>query len=85
MPHPGASIRLITSQLIIGVRDLPRPVRDATGGRGADVVFGTAGGVMAQTLNIPNASTQCHTDQTLAWISDVLKFWNERSPWRMEE
>lgn len=46
MPRPDAPIRSIANQLIIGAFDLPRAVRDATGGRGAEVVFDTVGGVM---------------------------------------
>jgi predicted CXXCH cytochrome family protein len=38
-----------------------------------------------ETLKIPNACNLCHADKTTAWAADVLKSWNERSPWRMQQ
>jgi NADPH:quinone reductase-like Zn-dependent oxidoreductase len=45
-PHPDAPIRAIAKRLVIGAPDAPKAVREATGGRGAEVVFDTVGGVM---------------------------------------
>jgi NADPH:quinone reductase len=45
-PHPDAAIRHLANRLIIGATDLPAAAREATGGRGADVVFDAVGGVM---------------------------------------
>lgn len=45
-PHPDAPIRDMADHLIVGESDLPASVREATGGKGADVVFDTVGGVM---------------------------------------
>jgi hypothetical protein len=38
-----------------------------------------------QKLNIPNACNLCHADKTPVWATDILKSWNDRSPWRMEK
>jgi len=38
-----------------------------------------------ETLKIPNACNLCHADKATAWAADVLKSWNERSPWRMQQ
>jgi predicted CXXCH cytochrome family protein len=38
-----------------------------------------------ETLKIPNACNLCHADKTTAWAADVLKSWNELSPWRMQQ
>jgi NADPH:quinone reductase-like Zn-dependent oxidoreductase len=45
-PHPDAPIRRMADRLIIGASDLPAAVREATGDRGADVVFDAVGGAM---------------------------------------
>jgi NADPH:quinone reductase len=45
-PHPEAPIRAVADTLITGAPDLAVAVRQATGGRGADVVFDTVGGVL---------------------------------------
>jgi NADPH2:quinone reductase len=45
-PHPDAPIHGIAEKLIIGAVDLPKEVRAATGGKGADVVFDLVGGIM---------------------------------------
>jgi NADPH:quinone reductase-like Zn-dependent oxidoreductase len=45
-PRPDAPIRAIARQLIVGAPDVSRAVREATGGRGAEVVFDTVGGAM---------------------------------------
>jgi NADPH:quinone reductase len=44
-PHPGAPVYKVADQLIFGAPDLPAAVREATGGKGADVVFDAVGGV----------------------------------------
>jgi NADPH2:quinone reductase len=46
MPHKDAPIHAIAERLIIGADDLPAAVREATQGKGADVVFDLVGGVM---------------------------------------
>jgi NADPH2:quinone reductase len=46
VPHPDAPIHGIAEKLIIGAADLPKEVRAATGGKGADVVFDLVGGIM---------------------------------------
>jgi NADPH:quinone reductase len=46
MPHRDAPIHAIAEQLIIGADDLPAAVQEATGGKGANVVFDLVGGVM---------------------------------------
>jgi predicted CXXCH cytochrome family protein len=35
------------------------------------------------SLKIPNACTLCHADRSIAWATEALKSWGERSPWRM--
>jgi NADPH2:quinone reductase len=45
-PHPDAPIHGIAEKLILGAEDLPAAVRDATGGKGADIVFDLVGGIM---------------------------------------
>jgi NADPH:quinone reductase len=45
-PHQDAPIRAIAEALIIGAASVGAALREATGGRGADVVFDTVGGVM---------------------------------------
>ncbi|MGO9063819.1 MAG: quinone oxidoreductase family protein [Myxococcaceae bacterium] len=45
-PHPDAPIRAIAETLLIAVPDAGAAIRGATGGRGADVVFDTVGGVL---------------------------------------
>jgi NADPH:quinone reductase-like Zn-dependent oxidoreductase len=45
-PHAEACIRAVADKLIIGAPDPSAAVREATGGRGADVVFDTVGGVL---------------------------------------
>jgi NADPH:quinone reductase len=45
-PRPDAEISRIADPMIVGVTDAAAAVRDATQGRGADVVFDTVGGVM---------------------------------------
>ncbi len=45
-PAEGAAILEIAEHLIVGARDVVAAVREATGGRGADVVFDAVGGVM---------------------------------------
>jgi predicted CXXCH cytochrome family protein len=36
-------------------------------------------------LHVPNPCGLCHTDKSTQWVSDTLKDWSERSPWRMEQ
>ncbi len=43
-PPPGAAIHEIPHTLLVGEPDLPQAVRDATGGRGADIVYDCVGG-----------------------------------------
>jgi len=45
-PHPDAPILGIAEKLIVGAEDLPAEVREATAGKGAEVVFDLVGGVM---------------------------------------
>jgi NADPH2:quinone reductase len=45
-PRPEAPINAIAETLIIGADDMPKAVRAATHGKGADVVFDAVGGVM---------------------------------------
>jgi len=33
---------------------------------------------------IPNPCTTCHADKTMAWATEALRHWPERSPWRMD-
>jgi predicted CXXCH cytochrome family protein len=37
----------------------------------------------SDALKIPNACNLCHADKTTAWATEVLKGWQDRSPWRM--
>lgn len=39
----------------------------------------------ADSLKIPNACSVCHRDKSLAWATDALKHWANRSPWRVAE
>lgn len=39
----------------------------------------------ADSLRIPNACNLCHADKSIAWASDALKNWADRSPWRVME
>ena len=43
-PHPAAPIHKIADRIIIGAADPPAAVREATGGRGAEIVFDMVGG-----------------------------------------
>jgi NADPH2:quinone reductase len=45
-PHPEAPIRRVAAALLVGSPDVAAAIRQATGGRGADVVFDTVGGVL---------------------------------------
>jgi len=45
-PHPEAPIRMAAESLIVGAPDVAAAIRQATGGRGADVVFDMVGGAM---------------------------------------
>jgi len=45
-PHPDAAIGRIAESMIVGATDPAAAVREATQGRGADVVFDAVGGVM---------------------------------------
>jgi predicted CXXCH cytochrome family protein len=38
---------------------------------------------MTESLQIPNACNNCHSDKTTAWATAALKSWGDRSPWRM--
>jgi NADPH:quinone reductase-like Zn-dependent oxidoreductase len=48
-PPPGSAINDSADRLLIGAADVPQAVREATDGRGGDVVFDTVGGVMFRT------------------------------------
>jgi NADPH:quinone reductase-like Zn-dependent oxidoreductase len=48
-PHPGAPVLEIADHLIVGAGDVAAALRQATQGRGADIVFDTVGGVMFET------------------------------------
>ncbi|HME26099.1 MAG TPA: zinc-binding alcohol dehydrogenase family protein [Acetobacteraceae bacterium] len=48
-PHPGSAIARAADAFIAGASDTAAAVRDALGGRGADVVFDAVGGVMFRT------------------------------------
>jgi predicted CXXCH cytochrome family protein len=39
----------------------------------------------SDALKIPNACNLCHTDKTTTWATDVLKTWDDRSPWRVAQ
>jgi predicted CXXCH cytochrome family protein len=39
----------------------------------------------SDALKVPNACNVCHTDKTTAWATDVLKTWQDRSPWRVAQ
>jgi NADPH:quinone reductase len=45
-PHAESPIRTVAEKLVIGAPDVGVAVREATGGRGAEVVFDTVGGVL---------------------------------------
>jgi NADPH:quinone reductase len=45
-PHPEAPIRGVAEKLIIDAPDVASAIREATHGRGADVVFDTVGGAL---------------------------------------
>jgi predicted CXXCH cytochrome family protein len=40
--------------------------------------------VMSDKYKIPNPCTSCHTDKPVAWATEALRHWPERSPWRAE-
>ena len=48
-PHPDSVIAKATDTFISGATDTAAAVRDALGGRGADVVFDAVGGIMFRT------------------------------------
>lgn len=48
-PRPDSAIARATDGFVVGVPDVAAAVRDALGGRGADVVFDAVGGVMFRT------------------------------------
>ena len=39
---------------------------------------------MTDKYKIPNACTSCHSDKTIAWATNALSQWTERSPWRIQ-
>jgi hypothetical protein len=39
---------------------------------------------MTAKYKIPNPCTNCHKDKDLAWATEALAHWPERSPWRMQ-
>ena len=39
---------------------------------------------MTDKYKIPNPCTSCHTDKTMVWVTEAMRHWNERSPWRLE-
>ena len=39
---------------------------------------------MSDKYNIPNPCTSCHTDKSTRWASDEMRWWPERSPWRVD-
>jgi predicted CXXCH cytochrome family protein len=38
-----------------------------------------------ETLKIPNACNECHTDKSIEWAKAALESWPDRSPWRMSK
>ena len=36
-----------------------------------------------ETLKIPNACNECHSDKSVEWAKAALESWPDRSPWRM--
>jgi NADPH:quinone reductase-like Zn-dependent oxidoreductase len=48
-PHPASAVARVTDAFVVGAPDTAAAVRDALGGRGADVVFDAVGGVMFRT------------------------------------
>jgi len=36
-----------------------------------------------ETLKIPNACNECHSDKSIEWAKAALESWPDRSPWRM--
>ena len=38
-----------------------------------------------ETLKIPNACNECHTDKSIEWAKTALESWPDRSPWRMSK
>jgi predicted CXXCH cytochrome family protein len=36
-----------------------------------------------ETLKIPNACNECHTDKSVEWAKAALESWPDRSPWRV--
>jgi predicted CXXCH cytochrome family protein len=40
---------------------------------------------MTEKYKIPNPCTTCHKDKDLAWATETLQHWPERSPWRMAQ
>jgi predicted CXXCH cytochrome family protein len=39
---------------------------------------------MTDKYGIPNPCTLCHKDKPTAWATDVMRGWQERSPWRLQ-
>ena len=39
---------------------------------------------ITEQYKMPNPCTSCHVDKTTAWATDMLRHWDERSPWRVE-
>ncbi len=39
---------------------------------------------ITEQFKMPNPCTSCHVDKTTAWATDMLRHWDERSPWRVE-
>ncbi len=39
----------------------------------------------SDALKIPNACNLCHKEKTTAWATDILKTWQDRSPWRVAQ
>jgi predicted CXXCH cytochrome family protein len=37
----------------------------------------------SETLKIPNACNECHTDKSVEWAKAALESWPDRSPWRV--
>jgi predicted CXXCH cytochrome family protein len=36
-----------------------------------------------ESMKIPNACNECHTDKSIEWAKTALESWPDRSPWRM--
>lgn len=39
---------------------------------------------MTDKYKIPNPCTSCHADKTTSWAAEVMRHWEERSPWRVD-